>query len=64
MAKKKYYAVRRGRTTGIFESWDECKEQVDGYPGAEFRGFTNRWEAEDWYNQKLGRVQEDRKWHQ
>lgn len=36
---KKYYAVRKGKTTGIFESWNECKESVSGYSGAEYKGF-------------------------
>lgn len=36
---KKYYAVRKGKTTGIFESWDECRESVSGYSGAEYKGF-------------------------
>jgi ribonuclease HI len=25
---KKYYAVASGRSTGVFQTWDECKEQV------------------------------------
>ena len=33
MAKKKFYAVRQGRKTGMFLTWDECKKQVMGYPG-------------------------------
>ena len=36
---KKYYAVKVGKTTGIFETWDECKASVDGYPGALFKSF-------------------------
>lgn len=35
----KYYAVRNGRKTGIFEAWDECKRQVDGFSGAEYKSF-------------------------
>lgn len=31
MAKKKYYAVRQGRKTGIYQTWGECKKQVQGY---------------------------------
>ena len=26
--KKKIYAVRKGRTIGLFETWEECKEAV------------------------------------
>ncbi len=39
MAKKKYYAVRIGRKTGIYDSWDECRRQVTGFKGASFKGF-------------------------
>ncbi len=39
MASKKVYAVRNGRNTGIYETWDECKEQIEGFPGAEFKSF-------------------------
>lgn len=39
MAKKKLYAVKRGRSIGIFETWDACKNAVDGYPGAEYKSF-------------------------
>ena len=46
MAKKKYYAVKKGKHTGIFHSWEECKASVDGYPGAEYRGFATKAEAE------------------
>lgn len=45
MAKKKVYAVRKGKKEGIFETWDACKAAVEGYPGAEYRGFATREEA-------------------
>ncbi|MCI5605048.1 MAG: ribonuclease H family protein [Clostridia bacterium] len=38
---KKYYAVKNGRHTGIYETWDECREQVNGYSGAEYKSFSN-----------------------
>lgn len=37
--EKKYYAVRKGLTTGITESWEECKSWVIECPGAEYKGF-------------------------
>lgn len=37
---KKYYAVKRGKITGVFDKWEECKAAVDGYPGAEYKGFS------------------------
>lgn len=36
---KKYYAVKVGMTTGIFETWEECKASVEGYPGALYKSF-------------------------
>ena len=38
---KKVYAVKKGRTTGIFMSWDDCKAQVDGFAGAEYKSFAD-----------------------
>lgn len=45
MAAKKYYGVKRGKITGVFKSWDECKVSVDGFPGAEYKGFATLEEA-------------------
>lgn len=27
----KYYAVKKGKNTGIFLSWEDCEVQVKGY---------------------------------
>ena len=43
---KKFYAVRQGKVTGIFTSWAECKDSIDGYPKAQYKGFMTRTEAE------------------
>lgn len=42
----KFYAVKSGRTTGIFESWDECNNSIKGFTGAVFKSFNSREEAE------------------
>ncbi|KAF3927011.1 hypothetical protein ABW20_dc0110563 [Dactylellina cionopaga] len=48
--KKRFYAVVRGRTTGVLEvSWEEAKKSVDGFPNALYRGFTSRGEALNWW---------------
>lgn len=44
--KKKFYAVMRGRQTGLFTRWDDCKRQVEGFQGAIYKSFPNRAEAE------------------
>lgn len=41
----KYYAVKKGRIPGVYETWDECKEQVDGFSGAEHKSFRTYEEA-------------------
>lgn len=43
---KKYYAVRVGKTPGIYLTWDDCKAMVDGYPGAKYKSFPTIQEAE------------------
>lgn len=50
---KKIYAVKTGRTIGIFYSWDECKKQVDGFPNAAFKGFTTEKDALDFLHDEV-----------
>jgi len=37
-----YYAVHHGRETGVFDTWEECINQVKGYPGAIYKKFKTR----------------------
>ena len=48
MAVKKYYCVKRGKKTGVFGTWKSCKDSVDGYPGAEYKGFATIEEAREY----------------
>ncbi|MBQ7498726.1 MAG: ribonuclease HI [Selenomonas sp.] len=48
MAKKKVYAVKVGRQTGLFNTWAECEAQVKGFMGAKFKGFMTAQEAMAW----------------
>ena len=41
----KFYAVKSGRTPGIYNTWDACKAQVDGYGGAIYKSFKTAAEA-------------------
>ncbi len=43
----KYYAVKKGFQTGIFSSWNECKQMVNGYSGAIYKSFTTLKEAQE-----------------
>lgn len=45
---KKYYAVRVGKTPGIYLTWEDCKSMVDGYPGAKYKSFPTIEEAEQY----------------
>lgn len=54
--KMKYYAVKSGRKSGIFESWQECKSQVEGYSGAEYKSFSAKAEAEAYLEGKEKRI--------
>lgn len=42
----KYYAVKVGKTPGIYTSWEDCKGQVEGVSGAKYKGFKSLEEAE------------------
>lgn len=48
MAKSKVYAVKSGKKVGIFETWAECKEQIDGYKGAQYKSFATKAEASEY----------------
>lgn len=52
MSKKKFYAVRKGRKKGIYRTWDECKLQVHGFAGAEYKSFTSLEEANNYIEDK------------
>lgn len=41
----KFYAVKIGRKTGIFKTWNECDKQVTRYKGAIFKSFVNKKDA-------------------
>ena len=42
----KYYAVRVGRTPGIYSTWESCAAEVKGYRGAVYKSFKTRKEAQ------------------
>jgi ribonuclease HI len=41
MAKAKFYGVKAGRKIGVFTTWAECEEQIKGFSGAQYQGFTS-----------------------
>ena len=51
MAKKaKFYVVWKGKHPGIFESWADCKAQIEGFKGAEYKSFSTFAEAKKAFN--------------
>ena len=46
MAKLKFYVVWIGKKTGIFARWEDCREQVEGFDGAKYKGFATKELAE------------------
>ncbi len=52
---KKYYAVVKGKMPGIYFTWDDCKAQVEHFPGATYKGFATLQEAESFIENALGR---------
>ncbi|MEY8370480.1 ribonuclease H family protein [Aerococcaceae bacterium 50-4] len=42
----KYYAVKKGKTPGIYRSWPDCQKQVKGFSGAVYKSFTSLEAAE------------------
>jgi ribonuclease HI len=44
--KQKYYVVWQGKVPGIYSDWEQCKEQVVGVQGAQYKSFESLSEAE------------------
>lgn len=58
MAKKNVYAVKKGKKTGLYYSWEECKAMVIGFSGAEYKGFLTEEEARIYLESDLGNAAE------
>lgn len=43
---KKFYAVKKGYTIGVFSSWEECKQSINGFSGSEYKAFPSAEEAQ------------------
>lgn len=49
----KFYAVQIGKVPGIYNTWDECKAQIDGFPGAKYKSYKSKEDAEKFVNGEL-----------
>lgn len=45
MARKNYYAVKVGKTPGIYRTWEECRRQTEQFSSAVYKGFATEAEA-------------------
>ena len=52
----KFYAVRVGKSPGIYHTWSECLDQVRGFPKAMFKSFTTMSEARNFVDANDGAV--------
>ncbi len=52
---KKFYAVKNGYNTGIYETWAECKAQVSGFSGAVYKSFPSLNEAQAYINNEASK---------
>ena len=48
-SKTKYYVVWRGREPGVYYTWEECQQQVKGFPAAAYKSFKTEAEAQQAY---------------
>ena len=51
-----FYGVKVGKIPGVYTTWDECKENTNGYPNAQFKKFKTEQEALDYINGNVNSV--------
>ena len=39
MSARKFYVVWDGRAPGIYDSWEEARLQIEGFPNARYRAY-------------------------
>lgn len=53
----KYYGVKKGRKVGVFSTWKECQNSVNGFSGPEFKSFKSKEDADEFvYGNKNGKI--------
>jgi ribonuclease HI len=50
MVQKKWYVVWKGLEPGIYDTWVECKRQIDGFENALYKSFESSEEAKEAYH--------------
>lgn len=54
----KFYAVKKGKKTGIFRTWEECKKQTAGVSGAVYKSFLTEEEAKLYLGEEIDGMDE------
>lgn len=60
-ASPKFYVVWKGLKPGIYTSWEECKNQTQGFEGAAYKGFPTFEEAKKAYDSAANMIVGHRK---
>ena len=56
MAKsKKFYTVWTGYRPGVYDSWDLCQMQIKNFPGAKYKSFKSKLEAEKAFSESYSK---------
>ena len=53
----KYYVVWAGHHPGVYDTWEDCQEQIKNFPGARFKSFSSAAAATEAY--RMGVAEED-----
>lgn len=48
----KFYAVRKGRKTGVFTNWKEVQKLIIGFPSAEYKSFESEEDAKKYMTEE------------
>jgi len=49
MAKQKFYVVWAGREPGVYTSWTECQNQINGFTDAKYKSYETKTLADEAY---------------
>jgi ribonuclease HI len=60
----KFYAVKKGLQPGIYRTWDEAKQQVHQFKGAEYKSFKTQKEADLYLNNQQNNVNNQQNFNQ
>ncbi|MDO4670119.1 MAG: ribonuclease H family protein [Aerococcus sp.] len=57
MKQEKWYAIRKGRKTGVFSTWKEASKHVTGVSGSEYKSFPTKAAADAYVSGKPSAVE-------